>query len=108
MSALRADVNRRILAGTGLQVFARLWSAACGMAVVMLIDRVGDDQSFGAYNYYFSLYQIAFTMIDFGGTGGPPLPSPPAAGDQPALPGGHHTRPCLPGALENHGIHVLP
>ena len=52
-----------------MQVFARLWSASCAMFALMLMDRVVSDASFGMYNYYFTLFQIAFTFIDFGGTG---------------------------------------
>ena len=61
-----SPLSRRVLSGTGQQVLARLWSAACSLAALLAIGRTVSDEAFGVYSYYFPLFVMAGTALDFG------------------------------------------
>ncbi len=65
-SPSNASLNRRVLLGTGLQGFGRLISSGCAFLALVLIGQSLGDEAFGIYNYYFPLYIIAGTTVDFG------------------------------------------
>ena len=59
-------VHGAVLTGTGLQIFARLWSSAASMGVWWILGRTLSEHAQGIYTHYFTMFVVAATVLDFG------------------------------------------
>lgn len=59
-------LERRVLAGTGLQLAARIASAFCSASAILLIGRHLGDERLGRFNFHFTLFLIVGALVDLG------------------------------------------
>ena len=62
------DLSSRILSGTAIQTFARVFAAASSFIVLLVLQRVLEREDFGLFNYYLTALTMAGAFVTFGAT----------------------------------------
>ncbi|MFM7282408.1 MAG: oligosaccharide flippase family protein, partial [Planctomycetia bacterium] len=60
------NVPARVWSGTRWLVLGRLYGSLCTLIALWWIARVLDEEAFGRYGFYLSMFVVLDTLCDFG------------------------------------------